>query len=145
MQAGALSVLEPILSNHHYDPPPSQLSLVTADLNALRLNTEPFSSSLVNDDLHPLGLTYVIAGSHFGNKLLLQKWATASDPCVLLAGRFLSSTAMKDYWRYFAEYLRTTLFTLTDQQRIIESAKTCFGVFEEAYHAAEKSANCENV
>lgn len=140
MQAGALSVLEPIMDDPRYLPPPRQLDLVKADLETLSISAAPFASALVTDDLHPVGLTYVIAGSHFGNKVLKNNWAATTDPRVLLAGRFLCSVAMKDYWPRFSDYLRKSAFEPPERSRIIRSAKTCFRVFEEAFLFAMKNA-----
>lgn len=141
MQAGALSVLEPMMADPLYPPPPSQLALVKADLKTLSLAAEPFSPSCGTAGLHPVGLIYVVAGSHFGNNMLRRNWAQATDPQVLLAGKFLNSVAMKEYWPHFADYLKQSAFGANERKHIIDSAKACFRIFEEAYGFAVKSAS----
>lgn len=87
--------------------PPPQTALIADDLAALG----GCAGSYPPPDFDPepaadwLGPAYVIAGSHLGNRLLL---AQAGQALPAEARRFLSGSAMQNYWRRLRTLLSET-------------------------------------
>lgn len=140
MQEAAMSKIEPLLVQAKFRGPPSHLSLIRSDLQSLGVS-KSVNFSVNYKPLHPVGLTYVIAGSHFGNKVLRAQWALSEDLAVLSAKNFLTSDLMRDYWPYFLSYLRDNDFDDAERTHIIESAKSCFQIFGAAYMSLEKAVS----
>lgn len=78
--------------------PPTQTGLIAQDLVALGSLPGAFPAPRFEPTVKAdwLGPAYVVAGSHLGNRLLL---AQAGDALPADARRFLSGSAMQDYWR----------------------------------------------
>lgn len=78
--------------------------------------------------LHPLGVAYVIGGSHFGKKILRRRHAAARDPRVLAASAFFDETSSEQIWNSAPELLQPVA---ADQSLDgpISSALDVFAVF----------------
>ena len=107
--------------------PPVQTGPIALDLMAL--GGLPAAFPAPRFDPGPtadwLGVAYVIAGSHLGNRLLL---AQASAALSADARRFLAGNAMQDYWRW----LRSLLAGMPGPdggESSIRGAKATFGHF----------------
>lgn len=72
-----------------------------------------------------LGVAYVVAGSHLGNRLLLAQAGTALPDD---ARRFLAGNAMQDYWRRLRSLLAGMPGPDGDESSI-KGAKATFGHF----------------
>lgn len=78
--------------------PPAQTGLIAQDLLALGGLPTAFPAPRFDPGATAdwLGVAYVIAGSHLGNRLLLAQAGVALPDH---ARRFLAGNAMQDYWR----------------------------------------------
>lgn len=78
--------------------PPRQTGLIAHDLMALGGLPTAFPAPRFQPGAAAdwLGVAYVIAGSHLGNRLLL---AQAGEALPAVARLFLAGTEMQDYWR----------------------------------------------
>jgi len=81
---------------------------------------------------HPLGLTYVIAGSSLGSKVLFRIWNASTDETVKQAGKFMAFAKDSSAWRDFLVQIKTYEYTEQEIKKIIESANYSFAVFESA-------------
>ena len=107
--------------------PPVQTTLITQDLLAVGGLPEAFPAPRFDPGAGAdwLGVAYVIAGSHLGNRLLL---AQAGSALADDARRFLAGNAMQDYWRR----LRSLLAGMPGPdggESSIKGAKATFGHF----------------
>lgn len=107
--------------------PPVQTNPIALDLIALGGLPSAFPAPRFEPGATAdwLGVAYVIAGSHLGNRLLLAQAGTALPDD---ARRFLAGKAMQDYWRR----LRSLLAGMPGPdggESSISGAKTTFGHF----------------
>lgn len=79
---------------------------------------------------HPLGLTYVIAGSLHGTNVLRKLWKQSNDPDVLSANNFMTYSGLHTEWSEVLSALKTKRFTPAQQIQIIRSANYAFSLFE---------------
>tara|TARA_R110002051_G_scaffold209486_1_gene275298 strand:- start:2625 stop:3179 length:555 start_codon:yes stop_codon:yes gene_type:complete len=111
-------------------------ALLLQDLAALGERPLPAPLPGPAGALDALGVTYVIAGSHLGARVLSRRWRQSDDARVLAAGRFLSDTGLVNVW----ERVRTRLESLSDQgpqaDSVVASARHCFSLFESAFSQA---------
>lgn len=107
--------------------PPPQTGLIALDLIALGGLPTAFPAPRFEPgaDANWLGVAYVIAGSHLGNRLLL---AQAGSPLPDDAQLFLAGGAMQDYW----QRLRSLLAGMPGPDggvSSVQGAKATFGHF----------------
>ena len=76
--------------------PPAMADLLVEDLHALGL--DPPRAVAPDFDGDALGAAYVVAGSHFGQRVLSGQHGRSGDAAVRGARRYLSSPALKTYW-----------------------------------------------
>ncbi len=81
---------------------------------------------------HPLGLSYVIAGSSLGSKLLYKQWLLSDDDVVGRAGQFLTSAKDSSDWVDFLKKTDTLCLSDSELDEVVASANTVFAVFENA-------------
>jgi heme oxygenase len=81
---------------------------------------------------HPLGLTYVIAGSSLGSKVLFSVWNSSTDKTVKRAGKFMAFAKDSSDWRDFLAHIAMYDYSEEEIKRIVRSANYCFAVFESA-------------
>ncbi|MFC4293505.1 biliverdin-producing heme oxygenase [Novosphingobium tardum] len=106
--------------------PPSQVALIASDLGALDAGTLPsgpdFAPSPAADWL---GVAYVVAGSHLGNRFLL---AGAENAIPAGARRFLGGETMNPYWKALQQPLGAKA-TAVDARGIVAGALAAFAHF----------------
>lgn len=113
----------------------TKISSIQADLGVLNTTLSSHKLPTSNAYQHPVGLTYVIAGSSLGGKLLFNDWAKTIDPVVKKAGKFMHSAKITDSWKKFLTYIDKNDFSSEEIEKIVSSANYCFGVFEYAHQA----------
>lgn len=116
----------------------AKVSSIQADLDVLNATLSSHKLPTSNAQQHPVGLTYVIAGSSLGGKLLFKDWAKSIDPVVQNAGKFMHSAKITDSWKKFLTYIDKHDFSSEEVEEIVSSANYCFGVFEFAHQAIAK-------
>ncbi len=131
MQISALKTIEPLMQSATFAAPPPQLHLAIADLAQLG-HAAPDAVPFAGSNPHPVGLIYVVAGSHFGARVLQKEWGKSTSARVQSAGSFLYSTDMKPYWAIFSETLADEPFGLEERNKICVTAKQCFATFRDA-------------
>ena len=120
------------LCHHHPDQTPlgdalrDLRCLLARDLQSLGAANTIVQTQKMPSTLHPLGIGYVIGGSHFGKRVLQKRWSKSTDTRVLHAGRYLDTHLLKELWM-------TMLVALNAEQNevpaIIESATATFALF----------------
>ena len=82
-----------------------------------------------------LGAAYVLAGSHFGHRILRQRWRRATSKTVLMANAYMRCTVFEKAWpNVLGELSREQL---VDWPELARSANEAFGVFESACRRTE--------
>lgn len=89
-------------------------------------DTPPISSH------HALGYAYVLAGSSLGGRILYQNWASTTDPAVRRSHAFITNSKCQNMWRQFTAYITSHTFNAQETEQIVQSAISCFEVFEAA-------------
>lgn len=79
-----------------------------------------------------LGPAYVLAGSHFGKRVLQRRWMGASDPLVREAGAFLGTDILDQSWHPVISLL--TESPITARARIAAAARRTFNIYFSAIH-----------
>lgn len=77
-----------------------------------------------------LGPAYVLAGSHFGMRVLQRHWKGASDPLVRQANTFLGTDILAQSWHHVMSLLVES--PMAARARIAAAARRTFNI----YHAA---------
>ncbi|EMD82983.1 biliverdin-producing heme oxygenase [Pacificimonas flava] len=105
--------------------------LVRKDLAALDTQPSAALAPVRIDD--PVGLTYVLAGSRFGNKLIRKSLERAEDSAVRAASSYVGSEDLDAYGRAFFSQLAR--FDGGDRRdAALQSAHTAFRTFQEAFN-----------
>lgn len=89
--------------------------------------------------LHPVGVTYVVAGSSLGSKFLFKQWSRAADEVVKRAGIFMTLAKDNSDWKKFLAYIDAAAFSAKEIDKIVASANSCFAVFEAAIRTVERA------
>ena len=131
----ALRVLNDTFGCSHGIDYAATKSLVEQDLILLGRDTRNAPSfDGTFDASHGLGAAYVVAGSHFGKRVLLKLWSRSQDPRVLSAMNFIETDTLAQAWpdvmREIAGQYDTPEFEAT-----MIGAKMTFAMFETAAHA----------
>lgn len=110
-----------------------QLSTVQSDIQRLQITpSRPFRGGSVTGNLDPDGVTYVIAGSHLGGKILAKQLALSEDPRVLPLQLF-NDDRVALTWTNLVARLRTKPACGVPANRMVNSALTCFDVYSAAF------------
>lgn len=110
-------------------------TMLDADLAALgRKPAGPMAVARFSQT-EQLGAAYVLAGSHFGKKILCRIWAESTDDRVLAAGRFMQSDHLCQAWPRVMAALGQS--PKADRAGLCSGAKRMFGLFKAGYHAPE--------
>nr|WP_321442088.1 hypothetical protein [uncultured Hyphomonas sp.] len=83
--------------------------------------------------IEPIGLSYVVAGSSLGARLIAQQSEASSDPRVHALAEFLLDPEMDRCWRGLADELRNMSGQDSRAEEILVSAANCFRVFQQAF------------
>jgi len=115
-----------------------RLSDLKSDLSALTCPLPHWGEGLSVQKCHMLGLTYVIAGSSLGSKILYKRWLCATNERVKKAGRFLESSRNSVSWNKFLEDINEADFTEGEVQQIVAAANHGFSIFQVANNQVMK-------
>ena len=125
----AWSALEPVFAEDLPEGlrPPAMSDTLAADLASFG-EQEPVQAppSFAED---AMGAAYVVAGSHFGQKVLSRRHARSEDDAVRMAGRYLSSPALARYWPVLRKALEDTIRTPERLDAIAKGAEATFSLF----------------
>ena len=108
------------------------LTSIVNDLNTLGSKVPLLDYKKVKTDLHPLGLTYVIAGSSLGSKVLYKIWDSSSDQLVVKARDFMTKSKDSSEWDLFLAQTKSTDYSEQEIVSIVQAANFCFDVFKSA-------------
>jgi heme oxygenase len=117
-----------------------KISLLCTDLDLLGEPPAPLDVVAKGRKHHLTGLTYVIAGSSLGGKLLARDWALSRDPVVKKAGNFINNASITDCWREFLAHIELSRYKPAEVEQIVHAAIYCFGVYQAAYEAVSKES-----
>lgn len=106
--------------------------LIGTDLDALGQAVPEWEAPPDADLGHPLGATYVIAGSHFGQVLLRRRWAQSSDLRVRAANRYIESNQLRNLWGEVSVRIETVA-NEEELEAMVDGARRCFSLFERAF------------
>lgn len=87
-----------------------------------------------------LGLRYVIAGSHFGKRVLDRRRARSLDPRVLDAGRYMASPLLREMWRQVLSDLADAGAEGPVADDAVHDADRVFALFQDSLHAARRES-----
>lgn len=87
--------------------------------------------------LHPLGVAYVVCGSHFGKYVLKGRWSHSTDPAVLSAGAYLDSDALKFGWRQLMDAFASINKAAPLGHIICDDAERTFDLFHDCIDAVK--------
>jgi heme oxygenase len=108
-------------------------ALLSRDLDVLRVENDAQTDSMAeihfDTPLHPLGVHYVLAGSHFGKRVLLKRWSRSDDARVLAAGAYLDTNILSDDWPSVLEALVEIPENTPEVDAVIDSALWTFNLF----------------
>ena len=113
------------------------LSALQSDLSVLGAKLPHPMNLELSGDLHPVGVTYVVAGSSLGSKLLFKHWSRAVDEKVRQAGTFMTRAKDNADWIKFLAYIDAADFSAKEIEHIVISANGCFAIFEAAIHTVD--------
>lgn len=103
--------------------------LLQQDLKSLGIKAHAAHATGAVPALHPLGVRYVLAGSHFGKRVLLKRWSRSEDVRVLRAGTYLDSDLLRDDWPSVLSALSYVPPDAPDADAIVDSALWTFNLF----------------
>ncbi len=121
--------------------------LLERDLSRLRVQPSAPAPTEHRAAMHPLGAHYVLAGSHFGKRVLLKRWSRSADARVLASACYLKSDLLQNDWRGVLDALSETSSNSPDAAAIIESAQWTFELFGISLTRARESGlevSCES-
>ena len=111
-------------------------ALALADLYVLGKKPKDLDMVTPQNEWNSDGLTYVIAGSHLGSKLLAKQWKMSTDTRVTSAHRLLTDHKLMDCWKMQIDKLSKMPASGSVADHAIDSAIACFAVFENAFNDA---------
>lgn len=105
---------------------------ISADLQALGFSRSRHRLMLDGPG-HPVGASYVLAGSNLGNQLQLDQLRSSNPALAETASAYLSGADLKPVWKRLVIDLKAGVWS-SDSSEIIDAAKNTFS----AYRAAAK-------
>ncbi|WP_166817911.1 biliverdin-producing heme oxygenase [Bradyrhizobium sp. 1(2017)] len=111
-------------------PERSRSAAIAADLGRLGSAAQSTVSVPPLTSGGMLGTMYVLEGSRLGAKFLLKEVADVADPRIAKATSYLSHGAGKRLWQSFLSRLQ--IEEVSDEDEVIEAARTAFVAFERA-------------
>jgi len=115
------------------------IAAIRSDLTKLGVSVVEDLHWMPKSYLHPVGLTYVIAGSSLGSKVLYKKWAQSTDDSVILAGEFMALAVDNSDWLKFLEYIDATSFSDSETDDIVMSANQRFTLYKTAAQQVDRN------
>jgi len=125
----AYAALEPVFRANLPDDlrPPEMTVLLAADLRALGLSLPGIAPPVFAGDA--LGAAYVVAGSHFGKRVLSRRHGRSEDPGVRAAGAYLASPALTAYWPVLQDGIERASEEPGRVERLVSGADAGFALF----------------
>lgn len=108
-----------------------RLKLANEDLASFGVSPVEIRFPAGEVPLDELGVSYVVAGSHLGAKVLMRRWNTPTEK------KFLSDGTLPNLWRSVLEALSVIPANGSRADAVVESAKTCFEYFERGFARAQ--------
>ena len=108
------------------------LNDIALDLKILEVEPPLLKVNLGKAISHSLGLTYVLAGSSLGSKVLYKQWTLSSDDRVKRAGHFMKSSKDSSDWKTFLARLDTLMLTRPEIEHVVASANCVFEIYQAA-------------
>lgn len=105
---------------------------IVKDLKVLAVNPPAILKFENRRPYHPLGLTYVMAGSSLGSKILYKRWNSGSNDAVKNAGRFLTSSKDSTEWKAFLVSIADLNIPPQEVEHIVTSANAVFMIYKTA-------------
>lgn len=131
-QLGAYSVIYSQLPN-----PPKYIKhrsrLALSDLNALGITIEGSKLNYALGPVDPMGVRYVVEGSHLGGRFIRKIWAQSENQRVKAAGTFLSDESLATPWKETLETLKAMDSETKQADSIVKSAIRCFELFQTSF------------
>jgi len=113
-----------------------RLDKATQDIHALGLPTTGLAIADIPSAMSELGVTYVIAGSHLGAKVLTKQWSKTRDPRVNAASHLLRDEVLEREWAAVLTTLKSLPATGRGADDVVAGAIACFDLFRAAFNAA---------
>ncbi|PUB19014.1 hypothetical protein [Yoonia sediminilitoris] len=104
-------------------------ALLTADLGVLDVSGTARPMIGAVPPMHPLGVAYVICGSHFGKRVLRSRWLKSADTAVLGACSYLDSDVLALGWKSFLSDLDELPDPARDLPVLAADADRTFSIF----------------
>lgn len=103
----------------------------TLDADLLTMRADTLAAPMIggSQQLNPLGVAYVVCGSHFGKKVLRKRWARSTDQQVRAAGCYLANEVLTQGWQRWMTEIGALGDPPRDFQRMGEDADRTFEVF----------------
>lgn len=119
--------------------PPAMADLLAEDLRAL--GVEVPEAAIPAFEGNALGAAYVVAGSHFGQRVLSGQHGRSEDPVVRSARRYLASPALKAYWPVLRDAIERPTDAPDDSDRLdrlAAGAEATFALFADCLTLARE-------
>ncbi len=113
------------------------LTTLNQDLDIMDVPGLPRPMIGLRDPIHPLGVAYVVCGSHFGKRILRRRWSLSRDPQVRAAGAYLSCDELKAGWLRFLHDIEALTDPANDLKLLAADADRTFGLFYDSLVAAK--------
>ena len=107
-------------------------ALLLGDIAALTGEAHRRQLHKTPDTPHSLGVQYVLAGSHFGKRVLTKRWSKSQDARVLAAGAFLANDVLPAMWPTTLKMLDDIDPKNDEANVIVYSAHGTFSIFHDS-------------
>ena len=136
----AYSALEPVFAADLPAAirPPAMTGMLAADLRALGTSPPDIAPPAFEGDA--LGAAYVVAGSHFGKRVLSRRHARSDDDRVRAAGTYLASPALAAYWPLLQDGIERATAIPGRLGHLVEGANATFALFAACLAIADAQA-----
>ena len=115
-------------------------------LNAIQSDFEVLGAELPQrmkrnniSSYHPIGLTYVMAGSSLGSKVLYKRWTASTDVIVQRAGKFITNAKDNSEWVVFLAHIGSLKVSQNEIDDIVLSANDVFEIYKTANDQVKES------
>ena len=145
---GGLSQLLPLISPHNARPIiENRLQAIQADLSIMAETPirQPNEMALtLPPDCAPLGVLYVVAGSHLGQKILRRRWEKSTDHKVLAAHHYFDLPETQKDWENVLSELSNLSIESKAMGKVVGGALFAFNVFRRSLDCADPEKYYEN-
>ena len=121
----ASTLIEPLIA-----PAPGRVAALVSDIGQIGGEVTCGFAYPALQNAHPLGLAYVVAGSHLGAKVLRKRVESASIERFRNAKRYFALPGTAEHWQAVLDSL--TNVKPTEADAVIDGARIGFGCFAAA-------------